>query len=98
MQRHSPYEVVRRNMKTRLALRLGLSLYAALWIGAVPARAQNHFPLELLNIKPVGSPPRGLSQNNRIFRAYPGVTYNIRAAVIGGNYPYSYTLSNPPSG
>ncbi|HTM32734.1 MAG TPA: Ig domain-containing protein [Vicinamibacterales bacterium] len=85
-------------MKTRLALRLGLSLYAALWIGIVPASAQNRFPLEMLNIKPVGSAPNGMPSSSRIYRAYPGLQYNIKAAVIGGNYPYSYVLSNAPSG
>jgi len=35
---------------------------------------------------------------NRIFKAYPGIEYNIRAAVIGGTYPYTYSLSNAPTG
>jgi len=75
----------------------GLLLVFALGM-AQPVFAQNHFPLEILNIKPVGSPPSGLDADNRIYSAYPGLTYNIRAAVIGGNYPYTFTLSNAPSG
>jgi len=71
---------------------------AALLLLAVPAVAQNHMPLEMLNIKPVGAPPTGMSQYSRIYRAYPALTYNIRAAVVGGNYPYTFTLSNAPSG
>lgn len=62
------------------------------------ALAQNHFPLEITNIKPVGTAPTGLNANSRIYRAYPGYVYNIRAAVIGGNYPYTFTLSNGPTG
>lgn len=55
-----------------------------------------NYPLELINIKPVGVD--GMDSNNRIFRAYPGIEYNIRAAVVGGDYPYTYSLSNAPSG
>jgi Putative Ig domain len=86
-------------MITRGAFRgsSGLLVVACLFL-AVPAFAQNYNPLEILNIKPVGAPPTGMSQYSRIYRAYPGLTYNIRAAVIGGNYPYTFTLSNAPSG
>ncbi len=70
---------------------------AVLAFGA-SAAAQNHYPLELTNIKPVGSAPNGLDADNRIYRAYPGLTYNIRAAVIGGMYPYTFALANAPSG
>jgi len=38
------------------------------------------------------------SGNDRIYKAYPGIEYNIRVAAIGGEYPYTYTLSNEPSG
>jgi hypothetical protein len=55
-----------------------------------------NYPLELTNIKPVGVD--GMDSNNRIFRAYPGIEYNIRAAVVGGDYPFTYSLSNAPSG
>jgi hypothetical protein len=64
---------------------------------ASPVLAQNHYPLEILNIKPVGPAPTGLDADNRIYRAYPGLPYNIRAAVVGGQYPYTFTLSNAPS-
>ena len=64
-------------------------------VWAQPALAAN-YPLELTNIKPAGT--GGLTANNRIYRAYPGLEYNIRAAVIGGSYPYTFTLSNAPAG
>ncbi|MBU6951463.1 Ig domain-containing protein [Hahella sp. HN01] len=31
-------------------------------------------------------------------KAYPGVEYNIRLGVVGGKYPYSFTLAQAPSG
>ncbi len=39
-----------------------------------------------------------ISPNHRIFWAYPGVQYNIRGAVIGGVYPYRFSLENAPAG
>lgn len=56
------------------------------------------FPLEITNIKPAGTGSPIIPATNRIFKAYPGIEYNIRAAVIGGVYPYTYTLRNAPSG
>jgi len=56
------------------------------------------FPLEITNIKPAGTGTPAIPSTNRIFRAYPGIEYNIRAAVIGGLYPYTYSLSGQPSG
>jgi hypothetical protein len=54
------------------------------------------YPLEILNIGPAGT--MGLEPSNRIFRAYPGIPYEIRAAVIGGTYPYLFRLSEAPKG
>ena len=52
-----------------------------------------HYPLYLIR------PKANLwSGKDRIYKAYPGLEYNIRAAAIGGEYPYRYTLSNEPSG
>jgi len=59
--------------------------------GVAPA-AGTSYPLELTNIRP------GLSRDHRIARAYPGIEYNIRAAVIGGVYPYTFALRNAPPG
>jgi hypothetical protein len=55
-----------------------------------------NYPLEIINIKPLGTD--GMTEANRIFRAYPGIEYNIRAAVVGGAYPYVFTLQNAPAG
>ena len=60
------------------------------------------YPLELAFPRAAGSAPTSgqpsISPNHRIFWAYPGVEYNIRASVIGGAYPYSFSLSNAPDG
>lgn len=62
------------------------------------------YPLELVSPRQAGTLPSGDSGTNampsghRIFRAYPGIEYNIRAVVIGGSYPYAFSLSGAPSG
>ena len=58
----------------------------------------NNQTLSILNIKPAGTGTPALSANARIFRAYPGIEYNIRAGVVGGQYPYTFSLSNAPAG
>lgn len=57
-----------------------------------------NFPLKITNIKPAGTGDPPIPETNRIFRSYPGIEYNIRAAVVGGVYPYTYELSGEPSG
>lgn len=61
-----------------------------------------NYPLELVSPRAAGSAPSSgqpaISSVNRIFWAYPGIEYNIRATVIGGAYPYTFSLSNAPSG
>ncbi len=72
-------------------------LYMCILSFATPALSAN-FPLEITNIKPAGTGNPAIPETNRIFRAYPGIEYNIRAAVIGGLYPYTYALNNAPTG
>lgn len=61
-----------------------------------------NYPLQLMHPRAVGttSEPGGpaINEHHRIFWAYPGLDYNIRAAVIGGVFPYTYALSNAPAG
>jgi hypothetical protein len=73
---------------------LGALAVAALLCGGVAEGA--NYPLEITNIRPAGS--GGMASHARIYQAYPGLVYNIRAAVIGGAYPYTYSLTNAPSG
>ena len=85
--------------KHRFFLRYGLLslLISTFILLTAPAQAAV-FPLEITNIKPAGTGTPAIPSTNRIFRAYPGIEYNIRAAVIGGQYPYTFSLSNAPSG
>lgn len=58
----------------------------------VPPTAAEFFPLEILQ------PREGLGTTNRFYKAYPGLIYNVRAGVIGGNYPYKHELTTAPAG
>lgn len=65
------------------------------------------YPLELIQPRASSSTPGtgadmpinpGMPTGHRIFKAYPGIEYNIRAAVLGGSYPFTYALSDAPAG
>jgi hypothetical protein len=56
------------------------------------------FDLRILSPQPIDTYPDGFDANHRVFRAYPGIEYNIRAAVQGGAYPYRFELVNEPAG
>lgn len=82
--------------------------FAALALFAVAAMALStsslaaNYSLELVSPRAVGTAPisggPAITGGNRIFKAYPGIEYNIRAVVIGGAYPYTFALGNAPSG
>lgn len=61
-----------------------------------------NYPLELVSPRAAGTAPvsgnDAISASNRIFRAYPGIEYNIRAVIVGGAYPYTFSLTNAPAG
>jgi hypothetical protein len=44
-----------------------------------------------------GSPLPAIPATHRVFRAYPGIEYDVRAAVIGGSYPYTFSLRDAPA-
>lgn len=52
----------------------------------------SNYPLEIIQ------PKAGLNTLNRFYKAYPGLEYNVRMAVIGGTYPYTYSLASAPAG
>ena len=64
----------------------------------------SEYPLELVSPRAANTSPSAesgtpnISTSHRIFKAYPGIEYNIRAVVIGGSYPYTFSLTNEPSG
>ena len=51
-----------------------------------------NYPLEIIQ------PRTGLNTLNRFYKAYPGLEYNVRMAVIGGVYPFTYSLTTAPAG
>jgi hypothetical protein len=90
-------------MLTRIASIVSPALLSAAALAAVPAIAQAApFPLELVSPRAANTSPSSgqpaISPNNRVFWAYPGIEYNIKASVNGGLYPYTFSLSNAPSG
>lgn len=65
---------------------------------AAPAGAQDHYPLEILVPKAVGASGKGLDADSPIYFAYTGLAYNIQATARGGEWPYTYSLTNAPAG
>jgi hypothetical protein len=69
-----------------------------------PEAERANYPLELVSPRAAGTSPSdekgtpNIPAGHRIFRAYPGIEYNIRAVVIGGSYPYRFDLSDAPRG
>ena len=43
-------------------------------------------------------PQPNLDTKNRYYKAYPGLDYNVRLAVIGGEFPYRFELTTAPAG
>lgn len=67
----------------------------------LPVWAAN-YPLELVMPRAAGTAPAAgfnpIPAAHRIFKAYPGITYNVRAVAFGGAYPYTFALGNAPAG
>ena len=51
-----------------------------------------NIPLEII------APYAGLSTTNRYYKTYTGILYEVPVAVLGGSYPYHYSLTVAPSG
>lgn len=88
--------IINKNSKLTYVFPLLIAIIAFLMTPGLAISA--NFPLEIINIKPAGTGDPPIPESNRIFRAYPGIEYNIRAAVIGGLYPYTFSLENAPEG
>jgi hypothetical protein len=87
--------------KLSLMITRVLSIVVLMCAVAFPGWAAN-FPLQILLPIASGTTPdvghTVISSDHRIFWAYPKIEYNIRAAVVGGTFPYTFTLSGQPSG
>ena len=59
-------------------------------VGNVPSAAD--YALEIIQ------PRTGLDTTNRFYKAYPAIEYNVRLGVIGGVYPFTYSLTASPAG
>lgn len=54
----------------------------------------SQYSLELISPVAVGTGSPAMHSGDRIYKAYPGIAYNIRAVVIGGSYPYTFALNS----
>ena len=43
-------------------------------------------------------PLPNLDTTNRFYKAYPGLEYNVRMAILGGSYPFNFYLDTAPTG
>jgi hypothetical protein len=55
------------------------------------------YTLEIMYPRQSGTTP-DLATTNRAFFAYTGLTYEVPLVAVGGSYPYTWSLSNAPSG
>lgn len=65
---------------------------------ATPSFAQSYSTFRIARPVAVGTAGTGLHASNRIYRAYPGIQYQIHADAVGGRWPYTYSLSGAPTG
>ena len=75
--------------------RAGLCLLLVL---LVPSWAEAYETLQMVRPIATGVAGTGLDSHNRVYRAYQGITYTIHADARGGHWPYTYRLSNAPTG
>ena len=86
-------------MTKRHRIAVAAMLAYGLCLLPVPARAQNHFTLEMTAPLPCDgvAEPNGADTGARHCRAYPALEYNVQVACIGGTFPYTYSLSGEPA-
>jgi Putative Ig domain len=78
-------------MKTRKILN-SCALTLAVLLASAHLAVAAPYPLEIT------APRQSLPAGHRMLRAYPGLAYNIRAAVVGGMLPFTYSLTSAPAG
>ncbi len=80
-----------RHTKHRRCLGM-IAIIATLLASTIGESMGANYPLEITQ------PRAGLTTANRYYKAYPGLEYNVRMAVIGGAYPFTYSLTTAPAG
>lgn len=78
-------------MRSKVKIIFFLILFSG-FLGWGESSLAANYPLEIIQ------PQAGLNTLNRFYKAYPGIEYNVRLAVIGGQYPFVYSLTAAPSG
>lgn len=67
-------------------------LAVVLFVGALlfyePVAHSANIPLEIIQPRPV------FTNNNRFSYAHPGIEYNVKIAVIGGTWPFTYSIDS----
>ncbi len=76
-------------MKTAL---INLMVISFLFLIGIASSIAANLPFEIFQPQP------NLDVKNRFYKAYPGLEYNVRLAVAGGQFPYQFTLVTAPSG
>ncbi|MFT3929933.1 MAG: hypothetical protein QM709_06510 [Spongiibacteraceae bacterium] len=66
--------------------------HAATWQLSSTQYETAKMPLEVI------APRTGLSTANRYYKAYPGLLYRVPVVVLGGAYPYRYSIVSGPTG
>src|SRR5689334_21125847 len=51
-----------------------------------------NYPLQIIQPQP------NLTTHSRFYKAYPGILYRVPVSVLGGAYPFTYSLTTAPSG
>lgn len=80
-----------RNIKFLNSIKSSARIYFILIFISSYSFASN-YPLEIIQ------PKNNLDTNNRFYKAYPDLEYNVRMAVIGGEFPFTYALTSAPDG
>jgi hypothetical protein len=80
----------RRTVKYSSALLVATTIFLAMFLTASAFAA--NIPMEIIQPQP------GLTITNRYYKAYPGLEYNVKVGVLGGTFPFVYSLTTYPSG
>jgi Putative Ig domain len=83
-------------MTTRLTVRytsdllVVTTIFLAMFL--TPSAFAANIPMEIIQPQP------GLTITNRYYKAYPNIEYNVKVGVLGGTFPFVYSLTTKPTG